>query len=129
MDDILLGRLAANASMGGYGTFDMLFISHISTFVHSFSFYLIISLKPCIFAYRSWANDKLDDLQYKRYTEKMKKAVKAVEVKSLSPTSAAARYHSLRVFYQICEWKGHASDLEPTEWGGKVVGQRFQPIT
>ena len=43
MDDILLRRLAANASVGGYGTFDMLFMSHISIFVQSFSFYLIIS--------------------------------------------------------------------------------------
>ena len=43
MDEILLGRLVANAGVGCYGTFDMLFMSHISTFVQSFSFYLIIS--------------------------------------------------------------------------------------
>ena len=55
--------------------------------------------------------------------------MKDVEAKSLPPASASARYHSLHVFYQICEWKGHASDLEPTEWGWKVGGQRFQPIT
>ena len=64
MDDILLGRLAANASTGGHGTFDMLFTSHISTFAQSFSFYLIISLKPCIFAQRSWANSRSANPEY-----------------------------------------------------------------
>ena len=82
-----------------------------------------------VILYSGAHNDKLDDLRYKCYTEKMKKAVKAMEAKSLPPTSAAGRYHSLRVFYQICEGKGHASDLETTEWGWKVVGQKFQPIT
>ena len=42
-------------------------------------------------------------LRYERYSEKVKKSSKAF---NLAPTSAAARYHSLRVYFQLNEEKG-----------------------
>ena len=71
----------------------------------------------------------LNSLRYKRYCDKVKKGSKAVEAKNLPPSSAAARYHSLRVFFQIQEWKGDVSGLEPSEWGWEEVGGQLLPNT
>jgi len=40
---------------------------------------------------------------------------KYVEAQVLAP--AAAKYHGFRVFLQIKEWKGKASQLDPVDWG------------
>lgn len=79
--------------------------------------------------YNGSKTDDLDSLRYKRYCEKVKKGSKALEAKSLPPTSAAARYHSLRVFLQISEWKGDDSVLKPTEWGWRESAQQLLPQT
>ncbi len=52
------------------------------------------------------ANDDLDSLRYERYSEKVKKFSKAVEAYNLPPTSAATRYHSLRIYFQVNEENG-----------------------
>ena len=52
------------------------------------------------------ANDDLDSLRYERYSEKVKKVSNAVEAFNLPPTSAATRYHSLRVYFQVNERNG-----------------------
>ena len=44
-------------------------------------------------------------LRYKKYTEKVAKSLTQVDPKNLPPTSAAAKYHSYRVFLQVTEWK------------------------
>ena len=51
-----------------------------------------------------------------------------MEAKCLLPTSAAARYHCLRVFFQINVWKGNTS-LEPEEWGWKESDGQLLPVT
>ena len=33
------------------------------------------------------------------------------------------------MYYQIAEWKGDITHLEPTEWGWKLVNGKLQPIT
>ena len=73
--------------------------------------------------------DDLNSFRYKRYCDKVKRSSKAVEAKNFPPTSAAARYHSLRVFFQIQEWKGDVSGLEPSEWGWEEVGGQLLPNT
>ena len=52
------------------------------------------------------ATEQLDTLRYNKFRAKSATAHVAVQVNSLPPTSAAATYHSLRVYYQIQEWKG-----------------------
>ena len=53
------------------------------------------------------AKDNFDSLRYERYSEKVKKSSKQVKATcSLPPTSAAARYHSPRVYFQVNEEKG-----------------------
>jgi len=60
------------------------------------------------------------------------KSSKFVETEVLPPTSAAAKYHSLRVFLQIKEWKGKASQLDSVDWGwefskGHLVAKKRTP--
>ena len=71
-----------------------------------------------VYLYNGSEQDDLNSLSYKQFCEKVKSGSKAVEAKCLPPTSAAARYHSLRVFLQINVWKGNTR-LEPEEWGWK----------
>ena len=56
--------------------------------------------------YNESAKDDLDSLRYERYSEKVKKFSNAVEAYNLPPTSAATRYHSLRVYFQANEENG-----------------------
>ena len=56
--------------------------------------------KALISLYGGRAGDKLDMLHYKRFWEKVTTSITTVQVRSLPPTSAAAKYHSLRVYLQ-----------------------------
>ena len=51
------------------------------------------------------------------YVKKAATSTSHVQPQSLPPTSSAAKYHSLRVYYQIQEWKGIADKIRPEEWG------------
>ena len=62
-------------------------------------------------------NETLDALRYKKYCEKVATSVKHLEPRQLPPTSAAAKYHSYRVYLQVCLWKDSDCDLEPESWG------------
>ena len=49
-----------------------------------------------------------------------------VLLSTLPPTSAANKYHSHRVFYQIQTWLGR--HLDPTQWGWKKSDSSLTPI-
>ena len=51
----------------------------------------------------------------------------AVEPRTLPPTSAAAKYHSLRVYHQIHFWMGEAPHVPQHQWGLKVVDEKMLP--
>ena len=48
--------------------------------------------------------------------------------KNLPPTSAAAKYHSLLVYFQILEWKGSGDKIRPVEWGWKKSNRKLMPV-
>ena len=73
-------------------------------------------------------NDSLNSLRYKKFMEKISTNTVHVVPQSLPPTSAAAKFHSLRVFYQICQWKGSDADMTPKEWGWKDTENGWAPI-
>ena len=73
-----------------------------------------------VYLYNGSEQDDLNSLRYKRFCEKVKSGSKAVEAKCLPPMSAAARYHSLRVFLQR---------KEPEEWGWKESDGQLLPVT
>ena len=43
-----------------------------------------------------------------------------LQVHSLSPTPAAASYHSKRAYLQLQEWAESTDHHNPLEWGGKM---------
>ena len=57
--------------------------------------------KALILLYNMQNFTSLDKLRHKVFQEKVTRSHKYFEANSLPPTSAAARYHSLRVYYQI----------------------------
>ena len=67
--------------------------------------------------YNGKEHESLDNLLYRRFTEKVLTSMSPVQVHTLPPTSAAAHYHILRVYYQVQEWMDKHNGLDPTEWG------------
>ena len=70
----------------------------------------------------------LDDLRFSMFASKIATASSYIQVNSLPPTCAAAKYHSLRVYLQIQQWFG-ATTLEPQEWGWKLKDTYLLPVT
>ena len=62
-------------------------------------------------------NEGLDVLRYRRFCEKVATSNITVQVQSLPPTSAAARYHSARDCLQVQQWMERGKNLNPEDWG------------
>ena len=45
----------------------------------------------------------------------------------LPSTSSAAKYHSMRVFCQVMQWKG--KETYPVKWGSKITNNIMMPNT
>jgi len=73
--------------------------------------------KALLCLYGGTREEGLDILQYRQFSYKLSKSTSHVEAHNLPPTSSTAKYHSLRVYYQVMEWKGMAADMKPEEWG------------
>ena len=69
--------------------------------------------------YNGKNKESLNTLRYRRYCEKLATNTSQVEPRTLPPTSAAAKFHSYRVFLQICQWKSLDCNLSPELWGWK----------
>jgi hypothetical protein len=54
----------------------------------------------------------LDILRWRKYTTKVITRNTSVHVKSLPPTSDAAKFHSLRVYYQCQMWMSETVDID-----------------
>ena len=57
--------------------------------------------KALVCLYNGRMGDTLDTLRFQRFHEKVSSCTTTVQVQSLPPTSAAAKYHSLRVYFQV----------------------------
>jgi len=73
-------------------------------------------------------DESLDDLRLRTFYSKTTRSTAAVEPHSLPPTSAAAKYHSLRVYQQVQVWFGHGDQVPPDQWGWKVSEGKLAPI-
>ena len=76
--------------------------------------------------YSGKQSDTLDDLRYNKFCEKSASRSKHVQPQNLPPTSAAAKYHSMRVYLQVTKWKGLT--LRPEEWGWQIRDGEFTAI-
>ena len=74
--------------------------------------------------------DTLDKLRLVKYHEKVSTGSKQIQPKVLPPTSAAAKYYSYRVFYQVQEWACLVTSLElmPEEWGFQLQRGQLLPV-
>ena len=77
--------------------------------------------------YEGSDSETLDELRYKRFTSKVISSCSSVQVQSLPPTSDAAAFHSLRVFYQTQLWMGNTS-LNPLDYGWQIVNEVLLPV-
>jgi hypothetical protein len=84
--------------------------------------------KALLSLYNGATEKSLDALRYSRFCQKVATASSCLQPESLPRTSAAATYHSLRVFYQIQEWKGNVDHLQPTDWGWELKDGKLLPI-
>ena len=83
--------------------------------------------KAVLVLYGGKPGTNLNRLRYQRFCEKTAAKTTHLQAEVLPPTSAAAKYHSLRVYLQVQEWKG-CNTLRPTDWGWKMVGGHLMPI-
>ena len=84
--------------------------------------------KALVLIYNGTMTDTLDCLRHRRFCEKVASKTSHVKPQSLPPTSAAAKYHSLRVYLQVHEWKGGTTELNPISWGWQESEEGLVPI-
>ena len=67
---------------------------------------IVAGERALVSLYGGATEEGLDVLRYRRFCDKISKGTSHVEPRTLPPTSAAAMYHSLRVYYHVMYWKG-----------------------
>ena len=81
-----------------------------------------------VITYNGKPGELLDSLRYQRFCEKVATNISHVQPQSLPPTSAAAKFHSLRVYFQVQQWKGSGDKLLPVEWGWSESETGLMPV-
>ena len=64
-----------------------------------------------------YESELLDLLRLRKFARNVELGVICVQDHAFPPTSAAAKYHSMRVYYQVQCCRNDDTDLLPTEWG------------
>ena len=59
----------------------------------------------------------LDGLRFAKCCDKVDTNMVHIGPQTLPPTSAAAIYHSMRVYLQVQQWQG-VCNMKETDWGG-----------
>jgi len=72
--------------------------------------------------------DNLNGLRYKKFCERTATKKTYLQSQTLPPTAASAKYHSMRVYLQIQQWRG-VENLRPEDWGLKQVEEHLYPMT
>ena len=70
----------------------------------------------------------LDLLRFRKFVHKVTTSSKCVQVHTIPPTSAAAAYHSMRVYYQVQTWTRTSNDLVALDWGWSYDDNKLVPI-
>ncbi len=83
--------------------------------------------RALVILYSGRSTDTLDSLRHQRYREKVASSATLVHPQTLPPKSGVAKYHSMRGYLQVQEWKGSADGLLPTEWGWQLCDEGFVP--
>ena len=78
--------------------------------------------------YNGSPSEGLDSLRFRRFANKVMTSTTFVQVHTLPLSSAAASYHSLRVYLQVQTWIGNGDSMEPLEWGWDRTDNMLLPI-
>ena len=78
--------------------------------------------------YNGNPDESLNGFRYKHYNEKVATNIVHVQPQVLPPTEAATKFHSFRVYYQICQWLGCSNEMQPEAWGWKMSESGLTPI-
>lgn len=78
--------------------------------------------------YHDQAGNMLDVLRLQRFHRKVGKSTACVHPQMLPPTSAAAQFHSMRVYLQIQQWMGCGDRFQHEDWGWYEQGGKYLPV-
>ena len=78
----------------------------------------------CLYSGRP--GDKIDTLWVQQFHRKVSSSTPRVQPRTLPPTLAAAKYHSLRVYHQVQQWRGLHNCA--TEWGWRFKDDKKSPV-
>lgn len=92
------------------------------------NYFMFAGEKALLILYNSNSENELGHLRYKLFTEKTLRNSAPVEAKELPPTSASAKFHSLRVYHQTQEWGEKAGNLNLMERGWAMVSNRLLSV-
>ena len=70
-------------------------------------------------------NDALASIRYNMVCKKVARARAFVVPERRPPTSSACKFHSPQAYYQVMEWIGRNDEMEPSEWGWRVEGEKL----
>ncbi len=76
---------------------------------------IVAGERALVSLYGGAKEEGLDVLRYRQFCDKIYKGTPHVKRRTLPPTSAAAMYHSLRVYYHVMYWKGKGDSMKPEE--------------
>lgn len=76
--------------------------------------------------YNGKSNETMKNLRYRKFVEKSKQCTSAIQCKMLPPTESAAKYHILRVFYQVQAWL--QNKLNPLNFGWVERNSILRPV-
>ena len=76
---------------------------------------IVAGERTLVSLYGGAKEEGLDVLRYWGFCDKIYEGTSHVEPRSLPPTSAAAMYNSLRVYYHVMYWKGKGDSMKPGE--------------
>ena len=77
--------------------------------------------------YSGKEGDNLDGLRYAKFCDKVTINKVHISPQTLPPTSAAARYHSMRVYLQVQQWLG-VCNMKETNLGWMTKDENLVPV-
>jgi 5'-3' exonuclease len=110
-----VGKVVALKKLKNSPEFQVL--AHIFLRDNSFETVESAGERALVLLYNGSPKESLDELRYRLFCSKVAVGTTCVQVHTLPPTSAAARIHSLRVYFQVQEWLGNKLTVQPTQCG------------
>ena len=70
----------------------------------------------------------LNSLRQRKFIDKISVKLSHVDPASLPPTASAAKYHSLRAYLQVQQWKQESCVMNLEQWGWKLEEGEYVPV-